>query len=64
MIILGVVFLYINLSQEWPAAKVKPTSYQTVQDRKLFIRLSANFYCNSSNILFLTLTYNNGLNTK
>ena len=43
MIILGVVVLYIGLSQEWPAANVKTTGYQTVKDRKLFTRLSANF---------------------
>ena len=48
---LGVVFLYIGLSQEWLTAKVKPTGYETVQERKPFIRLIANLYFDSSNIL-------------
>ena len=53
MIIFGVVFLYIGQSQEWPAAKVEPTGDQTVLNRKLITSLSANFYFDSSNILFL-----------
>ena len=52
MIILGVVVLYIRLSQEWPAAKVKPTGEQTILDWNFFTSLSANFYCDCSNILF------------
>ena len=64
MIILGVVFLYIGLSEELPAAKVKPTGYQTVKDRKLFTRYSENFYFDSCNIFSLTLTYNAGLTTQ
>ena len=44
--------LYIHLSQEWPAAKVKPTGDQTILDWKLFTSLSADFYCYCSNIFF------------
>ena len=64
MILLRVVVLYIRLSQEWPAAKVKPTGDQTILDWKFFISLNANFYCDCSNIFSLTLTYNGGLNTQ
>ena len=52
MILLNVVFLYIRLRQDSPAAKVKPTGYQFLLDRKLFSSLNAHFYCDSINIFF------------
>ena len=43
--------------------EVKATSDQTILDRKFITSLIWNFHFDSIDILSLTLTYENGLNT-
>ena len=57
MIILGVAFLYIHLSQEWPAAKVKAKGEQTILGKKNSSRVSVQMFSVIVEIFyFLTLT--------
>ena len=46
---------YISHSQKWSAAKLEATGDNNGLNMKLFTRLGANFYCNSSDTVFFKL---------
>ena len=64
MIKVWVFVPYKGLTQKWSAAKINATGYHIVLDRKLFTSFGWNFNSDSSDIFFLTLTYNGGLNSQ